>query len=112
MKTIQIGYIKLEKNTSIPQSLPEIKLATIRGGPIDTTVMKPFQTRVIPMTQTFGGLTKSIAPTVQEAVLIAYQTLLTDALKIISGAKGNFIMYVDQESDRLDYLLIGKIYKL
>ncbi len=111
-KTTEIGYINLNKDTPIPETIQDIKLFKVAGGPVNTAVMKPFRVHISPVTVIRDDETKSLTEESKLAALRAYQSLVTELRRVVSGAKGRFVMYLDQEESGLDYRLVGKVYKL
>ncbi|RPI07276.1 MAG: hypothetical protein EHM64_00040 [Ignavibacteriae bacterium] len=112
IKTTEIGYINLNKETPIPETIQDIRLFASTGGPVNTAVLKPFRSIVTEITVSLEEDTKSLTEESKQAILKIYQDLLTEARRVVSGAKGRFVMYLNQEQAGLSYRLVGKVYKL
>ena len=107
VKTTEIGYINLNKDTPIPETIQDIRLRTAHGGPINLAVMKPFRS---------WQSAVSLLPDEKDganATLRSYVGILRQALQCVGGNKrSRFVLYVNMILDHSNYLMIGKVYKL
>jgi len=60
IKTTEVGYINLNKDTPIPETIQDIRLFASTGGSINTAVMKPFRAVVTEITVSLEENNKSL----------------------------------------------------